>query len=175
MLTSLWYARAFHSVDNAFREQHKMAKTPNRDSTIKRPSKYVQPIHFEDFSGKQFERLVFAYHARAERWLSLEWFGQQGKDEGRDIFGTRLVDGRKDGESMCVLCANWRKLTLAKVKADLDEMLKSPAGKPNRVRVVGGHDVPASLRDDAKKYALRIAEEITSLSLALRLLGKCRC
>jgi hypothetical protein len=37
-----------------------------------RPAKYVQPIHFEDFDGSQFERLVFAYHARTEKWKSLE-------------------------------------------------------------------------------------------------------
>ena len=30
-----------------------------------KPASYVQPIHFEDFDGAQFERLVFAYHARA--------------------------------------------------------------------------------------------------------------
>ena len=26
------------------------------------PASFVQPIHFEDFDGLQFERLVFAYH-----------------------------------------------------------------------------------------------------------------
>ena len=51
-----------------------------------KPSKYVQPIHFEDFDGSQFERLVFAYHARAEKWKSLEWYGQTGSDLGRDIW-----------------------------------------------------------------------------------------
>ena len=30
------------------------------------PSTYVHPIHFEDFDGFQFERLVFAYHVRAD-------------------------------------------------------------------------------------------------------------
>jgi hypothetical protein len=38
-------------------------------------SKYLRPVHFEDFDGLQFERLVFAYHARAEKWHSLEWYG----------------------------------------------------------------------------------------------------
>jgi hypothetical protein len=117
------------------------------------PAKYVQPIHFEDFSGKQFERLVFAYHARIDRWLSLEWFGQQGKDQGRDILGVRQVDGRKDGERVCVLCANWRQLTLTKVKSDIGKALRSPSGKPDRIRVVCGHDISAGIRDEAKKYA----------------------
>jgi hypothetical protein len=46
------------------------------------PANHVQPIHFEDFDGLQFERLVFAYHARTEKWHSLEWYGQTGSDLG---------------------------------------------------------------------------------------------
>lgn len=30
----------------------------------------VSPVHFEDYSGTQFERLVFAYHVRAD-WHDL--------------------------------------------------------------------------------------------------------
>lgn len=117
------------------------------------PAKYVQPIHFEDFDGAQFERLVFAYHARADRWRSLEWFGQLGKDKGRDIVGIREVDGRQDGECVCVLCANWRKLTLSKVKSDITNALSSLQRKPDRIRVVCGHDITAGLRDRAKEFA----------------------
>jgi hypothetical protein len=50
------------------------------------PAKTVQPIHFEDFDGFQFERLVFAYHARTDKWRSLEWYGQAGSDLGRDTW-----------------------------------------------------------------------------------------
>ena len=117
------------------------------------PAAYVQPIHFEDLQGAQFERLVFAYHARTDRWLVLEWFGQQGKDKGRDILGKREVDGRKDGETLLVLCANWQKLTSAKVINDIDKALKSPSGIPNRIRVVCGHDIPAGVRDKVKAHA----------------------
>ena len=38
----------------------------------------VRPIHFEDFSGSEFERLVFAYHL-CDGWTDLAWFGQTGK------------------------------------------------------------------------------------------------
>jgi hypothetical protein len=117
------------------------------------PARIVQPVHFEDLSGPQFERLVFAYHARTDRWLSLEWLGQTGKDKGRDILGVREVDGRKDGESICILCANWQKLTLTKVKSDIDKVVEPPAQKPDRIRVVCGHDIPAGLREKAKKHA----------------------
>ena len=115
--------------------------------------KYVQPIHFDDFSGTQFERLVFAYHVRTDCWKSLEWFGQQGQDRGRDILGIREVDGRADGESVCILCANWRRLTLTKIKGDIDKVVKSPSGKPDRVRIVCGCNITAGLRDQAKEYA----------------------
>lgn len=46
----------------------------------------VSPVHFEDYSGIQFERLVFAYHLRAG-WHDLIWHGQSGGDQGRDISG----------------------------------------------------------------------------------------
>jgi len=130
-----------------------MAKKIPGSNKSSRPAKYVQPVHFEDFSGPQFERLVFAFHARSDRWRSLEWYGQTGKDKGRDILGVRIVDGRPDGERLCVLCANWRKLTITKVRSDIDKSLKSPSGKPDRIRVICGHDIPAGLRDKAKEYA----------------------
>ena len=44
--------------------------------SVSKPASYVQPIHFEDFGGTQFERLVFAYHWRIENWRTLEWYGQ---------------------------------------------------------------------------------------------------
>lgn len=117
------------------------------------PASMVQPVHFEDFAGNQFERLVFAYHARTDRWTSLEWYGQVGKDKGRDIVGVREVDGRPDGQAVCVLCANWKKLTLAKVKKDLNKALKSLKRPPEKVRVICGHAIPSKLRDEAKLFA----------------------
>lgn len=47
-----------------------------------KPSTLVHSIHFEDFDGVQFERLVFAYHWRSDEWRSLEWYGQVGSDLG---------------------------------------------------------------------------------------------
>ncbi|WP_347053504.1 hypothetical protein [Flavobacterium olei] len=49
------------------------------------------PIHFEDRSGNEFERLVFAYAVREKNWQSIEWLGQTGKDGGRDIWGEITV------------------------------------------------------------------------------------
>ncbi len=53
----------------------------------------VHPIHFEDYSGVQFERLAFAYHVRTG-WRDLIWHGQSGSDQGRDIFGIEEFDDR---------------------------------------------------------------------------------
>jgi len=72
------------------------------------PAAYVQPIHFEDFDGSQFERLVFAYHARTGKWKSLEWYGKQEvtsprhrgvRDDGTKRRRIRLYPVRQPQES----------------------------------------------------------------------------
>jgi hypothetical protein len=107
----------------------------------------VHSIHFEDFDGSEFERLVFAYHWRTDEWLSLEWYGQTGSDLGRDIWGVR-----KDGETVCIQCANRKSLTFSKVEADIGKVLKAPNGVPHRFRVVAQSNVSAKLRDKMKAH-----------------------
>jgi len=116
------------------------------------PSTYVQPVHFEDFDGRQFERLVFAYHARAEKWLSLEWYGQTGSDLGRDIWGVRdQSTGR--GETVCVQCVNRGRLSFAKAEGDLAKILKAGNGTPQQFRIVTRSSVSATLRGKIKTHA----------------------
>jgi hypothetical protein len=114
-----------------------------------RPAKSVHPIHFEDFSGFQFERLVFAYHARTEKWKSLEWYGQAGSDLGRDIWGVH-----EDGESVCIQCVNRADLTFAKIRDDLSKVLQAPNGVPSRFRIVARANMSAARRDKIKAHAL---------------------
>ncbi len=52
-----------------------------------KPEVVVIPIHFEDRSGTEFERLCFAYILRTGEWKSIDWYGQLGSDKGRDIWG----------------------------------------------------------------------------------------
>jgi len=111
------------------------------------PSSYVHPIHFEDFDGFQFERLVFAYHVRTERWQTLEWYGQVGGDLGRDIWGIR-----EDDESVCIQCVNRHKLTFAKINEDLAKVLSAPHGIPDRFRVVERGAISAGMRDKIKAH-----------------------
>ena len=115
------------------------------------PNRIVQPIHFEDFDGHQFERLVFAYLIRTDNRLSLEWYGQTGSDSGRDIWGIRERDGHPQGQKVCVQCANHKSLAYKKVQEDFEKILKGPNGKPDAFIVVAGGTVSATLRDKTKK------------------------
>jgi len=117
------------------------------------PAKYVPPDHFEDFDGTQFERLVFAYHARTERWLSLKWYGQVGSDLGRDIWGIR-GDVNGGTEAVCVQCVNRGRLTFAKAEADLGKVLKTGNGTPQRFRLVTRSAVSAKMRSKIKDHVL---------------------
>lgn len=113
----------------------------------------VAPFHFEDFSGTQFERLVFAYHVRTEPRYSFEWYGQVGKDKGRDVLGVGTC-ADTEGKVLGIACANWKTLTKAKAIKDFNEMLSSPTGKPDKVRFITGGKVSASLRDTIKHYCV---------------------
>lgn len=110
----------------------------------------VQPVHFEDFDGHQFERLVFAYMLRTDDWLSLDWYGQVGSDSGRDIWGVREKDGYSQGQKVCILCTNQKNLKYNKVVTDINKVLNGSNGKPDVFVVISGGNVSASLRDKVK-------------------------
>lgn len=111
-------------------------------------SRTVQPVHFEDFDGHQFERLVFAYHLRSDKWRRLEWYGQSGSDLGRDIWGERSTGG-----SLCIQCVNRRTTSTTKIKRDLDKIVRAQSGIPDAVLVVCASTVSARLRDRIKEHA----------------------
>jgi len=113
------------------------------------PASLIQPVHFDDFSGAQFERLVFAYMLRTRRWHSLEWYGQLGTDLGRDIWGERDDDGHK---IVCIQCANRRRLILSKIMHDVDLAVSGPNGLPDEFLVVSGGNISASFRDKTKAF-----------------------
>lgn len=94
----------------------------------------VSPIHFEDYSGIQFERLVFAYHVRVG-WRGLVWHGQSGGDQGRDISGIEPFDDQPARKTI-IQCANRGTLTLAKAKADMGKAVKSASGVPDAFKFV---------------------------------------
>lgn len=94
----------------------------------------VSPIHFEDYSGIQFERLVFAYHVRAG-WRDLAWRGQSGGDQGRDISGVEPFDDRPARKTI-IQCANRDTLTLAKAKADMTKAVNATGGRPDAFKFI---------------------------------------
>ncbi|MHA7232239.1 hypothetical protein ACX83E_00035 [Burkholderia pseudomallei] len=94
----------------------------------------VHPIHFEDYSGVQFERIVFAYHVRAG-WRDLVWHGQSGGDQGRDISGVEEFDDRPARRTI-IQCANRDTLKLAKAKADMGKAIKVVGPKPDAFKFV---------------------------------------
>jgi hypothetical protein len=108
------------------------------------PNISVAPIHFEDFSGESFERLVFAYHLRVEWWHSIEWYGQVGSDSGRDIWAARTNDFDQL-ETLCIQCVNRERLTKAKAFDDITKVLSAPKGAPSRIRFVCSSDASAKL------------------------------
>lgn len=108
----------------------------------------VRPVHFEDFGGQDFERLVFAYHLRAG-WHSLAWHGQTGSDLGRDIIGIEPFD---DGPSRTTViqCVNRANLTGAKAKRDMEKACGAPTGVPVAFKFVCSCAVSSKQRDRVK-------------------------
>lgn len=109
-------------------------------------STQVNPVHFEDFSGKQFERLLLGYAIR-NGWKDAEWLGEAGGDGGRDIWC--------EESRTAILCANLKQPTLAKARSDI-EKLRAGDLKVKTVLVVFGGTVSADLRGKIKEAAMEL-------------------
>jgi len=114
--------------------------------------KTVLPIHFEDRSAQEFERLCFAYLFLIYDWKTLEWLGQTGNDHGRDIIGT-LKNEDKGKNTYCIQCANYRLLPFRKAKTDIDKVTSSPKNIPYGFTIICGGKVSANMRKRIKQYA----------------------
>lgn len=112
----------------------------------------IHPIHFKNLSGRDFERMVFATLMRMRAWHSLNWHGQTGGDEGRDIIGV-CEDENGNKATVVVACANWQAFTLAKAKKDIDRLTSTQPAPPHEVIVVAGGDVSAETKDKCKAHA----------------------
>lgn len=131
------------------RSKQKMDQTesgtdiPPRYGAIRGISTQVGPIHFEDFSGKEFERLLLGFAIRSG-WKDAEWLGEAGADGGRDIWC--------ESSRTAILCANFKRPLLAKAKSDLKKVADSGV-KLNTALVVFGGSVSANLRTKIKAAA----------------------
>ncbi len=139
-------ALAFH-ISFLYNELDKLNATGQnlQVSSIIGIQRSTHKIHFDDFSGELFERLVFAYLNRRP-WDSLEWLGQSGADGGRDIWGI-LND-----KSTCFQCANYPRVQFAKIQKDIDK-LKTNNTVPDHFVVVCGGKASGSLRKKIITYA----------------------
>lgn len=108
--------------------------------------KTTHPLHFEDLSWNEFERMIFAYITKLRNWKSIDWYGQKGSDSGRDIWG------EFEGESYCYQCANYRKLVLNKAIGDIDKLAKNNFLPTYFILVCGGR-VTAKTRTKIYDYA----------------------
>lgn len=122
-----------------------MSRTPN--STVHR-------MHFEDFGGAEFERLVFAYHLRAG-WSDLAWHGQTGGDQGRDIIGAEPLDGAPLRRTV-IQCVNRGTLAQVKAEADMGKAVAAPTGRPDAFRFVCRGNVSSERRDAVAAAARRL-------------------
>jgi hypothetical protein len=118
--------------------------------------KTVFPIHFEDRSGTEFERLAFAFVNKYKTWDTLEWLGQSGDDDGRDIWGS------VDSKTFCYQCANYRSLVTKKVTDDIDKLLKEKS-IPDCFIVICGGRVSVNSRKMIKAYALQYGIQETEI------------
>ncbi|MFQ3454112.1 restriction endonuclease [Bradyrhizobium sp. UFLA01-814] len=124
-------------------------------------SRLVQRIHFEDFGGAEFERLVFAYHVRAG-WSDVAWYGQTGSDGGRDIVGNEPLDSQPARK--CVIqCVNRATLTQAKANRDMKAALAACGGSLAAFKFVVRGKVSAKLRDAVEASAASLG--ISSLTI----------
>ena len=120
----------------------------------------VRPIHFEDFSGAEFERLVLAYHL-CEGWTDLAWFGQTGSDQGRDIIGLRPFDDRP-AQRTVIQCVNRSTLAQAKAEKDMAAAVGAATGQPDAFKFVCRGSVSAQRRDEVRAAAARLGvREVT--------------
>ncbi len=113
--------------------------------------KQVGPVHFEDFSGEQFERLCFAFLVRDPELTSVDWLGQSGGDGGRDIIVRDALN-----KVFVFQCANYVRLTFQKIQQDLVKIAKNPPVGLAGFRVIAGGKVSADLKEKIEKAATAV-------------------
>jgi hypothetical protein len=114
----------------------------------------VRPVLFVDFSGADFERLVFAYHLR-DGWSELAWYGQTGSDHGRDIIGVQPFDDRPSRRT-AIQCVNRGSLARTKAERDMTAAVNAPTGRIDAFKFVCRSAVSADRRDAVTAAARRL-------------------
>ncbi len=122
------------------------------------PEASVHPIHFEDRSGTEFERLCLAYLLRVRPWRQIAWYGQLGGDSGRDIWG---VD--EAGRAHCYQCANHQRLAFRKAREDIGKIIMGNKGVPDTFVLIVGGKVSAAMRDKIERHVTSVGIEFSEI------------
>lgn len=117
----------------------------------------LKKIHFEDYSGRQFEHLVYAYVDRSYPWVSLEWLGRAGSEGGRDIWGVRFAGYHDNGsmieKKVCIQCKNVFDSTGPKsIEEELDKVKKVVKKEVDEYWLVGSR-TSSDGRNKIRTYA----------------------
>ena len=107
----------------------------------------VHRLQFHLLGGNSFEHLVFAFLQQTGDWKSIEWLGESGQDNGKDIWA------EKDNATHCFQCANYQQLTFAKIVTDMDKLAQHET-VPDHLTIVCGGNVTDGLRQKTRSYGL---------------------
>ncbi|MFD2871914.1 hypothetical protein ACFS5N_05510 [Mucilaginibacter ximonensis] len=106
----------------------------------------VHRLPFSVLGGENFERLIFAFLQQTEHWKKIEWHGEAGQDNGKDIWA------ENENGTHCFQCANYQQLTSQKAISDIEKLLVNKI-IPDQLTIVCGGKVTEGLRQKIKSYA----------------------
>jgi len=122
-------------------------KPDDRQATPTAVTATVHRLQFHLLHGDGFEHLVFAFLQQTENWKAIEWLGEAGQDNGKDIWA------EKDDGTHCFQCANYQQLTFAKIVTDMDKLAQHET-VPDHLTIVCGGKVTDGLRQKTRSYSL---------------------
>ena len=107
----------------------------------------TRPLHFEDLSGEDFERLCL-WLLRREGFEDVQHWGALGADGGRDLIAAR------QGWHYAFQCKNERRFGPSKAEAAVSKVLKLTADeRPDELVLLVATDVSAQTRRRAAQIA----------------------
>jgi hypothetical protein len=105
-----------------------------------KPTRTINPLHFEDLDARRFEDLALALVYRLRQWEDIHHDGRVGGDAGVDIRAVeKLVDASL--RHWAVQCKRYKSFAAAEAKAVVAEAIRGAATPPDVLLLVVGCDV----------------------------------
>lgn len=110
-----------------------------------KPTRTINPLHFEDLDSRRFEDLALALVYRLRPWEDIHHDGRLGGDAGVDI---RAIEKLADASLRywAVQCKRYKSFAAAEAKAAMAEVVKGVATPPDVLLLVVGCDVSHATR-----------------------------